>query len=67
MNCEKWLEILLQTEETVLCDDVRERALKNGFTRKELKTARKNLGVKTFHQTADGESTENWFWYLGVR
>ena len=41
MDCEKWLEKLLRTEGTILCDDVRIRALKNGFTRKELKSARK--------------------------
>ena len=63
---EKWLEKLLRTEGTILCDDVRIRALKNGFTRKELKSARKKLGVKTFHQTIDGKTSENWFWYLEV-
>lgn len=73
MDCEKWLEKLLRTEGTILCDDVRIRALKNGFTRKELKSARKELksarkklGVKTFHQTIDGKTSENWFWYLEV-
>lgn len=44
MDCEKWLEKLLRTEGTILCDDVRIRALKNGFTRKELKSARKKVG-----------------------
>ena len=29
MNCEKWLEILLQTEGTVLCDDVRDLPAKS--------------------------------------
>ena len=62
MDCEKWLEKLLRTEGTILCDDVRIRALKNGFTRKELKSARKKLGVKTL----DGKTSENWFWYLEV-
>lgn len=66
MDCEKWLEKLLRTEGTILCDDVRIRALKNEFTRKELKSARKKLGVKTFHQTIDGKTSENWFWYLEV-
>ena len=66
MDCEKWLEKLLRTEGTILCDDVRIRALKNGFTRKELKSAIKKLGVKTFHQTIDGKTSENWFWYLEV-
>lgn len=66
MDCRKWLEKLLWEEGTVLCDDVRERAEKNGFTRRDLKIARKELGVKTYHQTIDGKTTENWFWYLGV-
>ncbi len=46
MDCEKWLEKLLRTEGTILCDDVRIRALKNGFTRKELKSARKKIGCE---------------------
>ena len=35
-----------------------------GFTGAELKEARKNLGIKTFHQFDEDGASENWFWYL---
>lgn len=47
-------------------DDVREAAKKQGFKRSELKAARKELGVKTFHQFDEDGPTPNHFWYLEV-
>lgn len=64
-KCEVWLAIQLADGELHLCEDIREAAKKNGFTGKDLKAARKNLGVKTFHQFDEDGATPNWFWYLG--
>ncbi len=64
LECEKWLGSELRDGEFHLCEDIRERAKESGFTGAELKTARKNLGVKTFHQFDEDGATENWFWYL---
>lgn len=61
-GCEKWLNDFLKQYDIVLCDTVRDGANKMGFTRKQLKEARKALGVKTTH-LINGDS-ENWFWYL---
>lgn len=63
-KCEKWLYGELQRQGEVLCDDIRSAAKKKGFTRAELKSARKTLGVKTFHQFDGKSETQNWFWYL---
>jgi hypothetical protein len=52
----------LKAEEWTLCDIVRAEAKKSGFTRQELKEARKALGVKTFHQFDEVGATPNWFW-----
>ena len=66
-KCEKWLCGKLQGRSEVLCDDIRSAAKKEGFTRAELKAARKALNVKTFHQSDGGIETQNWFWYLEVQ
>lgn len=63
-KCEKWLYGNLHGQGEVLCDDIRSAAKQEGFTRADLKSARKALNVKTLHQF-DGEgATQNWFWYL---
>lgn len=64
MDCEKWLFELLADLDYHLCDDVREKAQKAGYTKKELKDARKSLCVKTYHQFDEEGATPNWFWYL---
>lgn len=63
--CEVWLREIFQDGESRLCNEIRATAKKAGYTRAELKEARKRLGIKTFHQFDDGGATENWFWYSG--
>lgn len=63
-DCKKWLLEKLKGEDWLLCDTVRAEARKEGFTRKQLKDARKALGVETFHQFDEDGATENWFWKL---
>lgn len=64
--CESWLKKQLEDGEIHLCDDVREAAKIAGYTRDQLKRARRLLGVKTFHQFDEDGQTRNWFWYLEV-
>lgn len=63
-DCTKWLLERLKGEECLLCDIVRVEARKEGFTRKQLKEARKFLNIETFHQFDEDGATENWFWIL---
>lgn len=63
-KCADWLKDFLCREGCVLCEIVRLHALKNGFGRKNLKAAKKKLGVKTYHQFDEDGATPNWFWYL---
>lgn len=63
-GCKNWLKKYLRAEGTVLCDAVREASLEKGFSKKELKSARKEVGVKTFHQFDEFGDTGNHFWYL---
>lgn len=62
-DCEKGLAEKLKPGELVLCDLLRAEARKEGFTRKQLKDARKALDVRTFHQFDEIGATPNWFWY----
>lgn len=65
MNCEEWLRQRLTGEEFLLCDHVREEAKQQGFSRKQLKEARKKIGVKTSNDWACWEDgAKNWYWYL---
>jgi hypothetical protein len=64
LDCEKWLRSELRDGELHLSENIREKAKESGFTGAELRTARKNLGAKTFHQFDEDGATENWFWYL---
>lgn len=61
--CKKWLLEYL-SRNTGLVDTVREEAKLKGFSKAVLKSARKELGVKTFHQFDEGGDTGNYFWYL---
>lgn len=63
-KCTDWLKDFLRREGCVLCEIVRLHALKNGFSRKNLKAAKKKLDVKTYHQFDEDGATPNWFWYL---
>lgn len=66
IDCKDWLANLLKDGECHLCDDVRDAAKKQGFKRSELKAARRELRVKTFHQFDEDGPTPNHFWYLEV-
>lgn len=64
-KCAEWLKAYLAPNMSEV-NATREDARKAGFTKAELKSARKELGVKTFHQydmTVE-PWVENWFWYL---
>lgn len=64
MDCKEWLRNKLKDHEIHLCDDIRQESKKAGYTKIELKEARRELGVKTFHQFDENGATTNWFWYL---
>lgn len=63
-TCMEWLRKFLRDEKCVLVDVVRDEAKARGYTRGELKEARRLLGVKTFHQFDEYGATPNYFWYL---
>ncbi|MBC5689754.1 hypothetical protein H8S37_12585 [Mediterraneibacter sp. NSJ-55] len=67
MDCKTWLREYLADGLLHLCDEVRQAAKKAGYSRGELKQARKKLDVKTFHQFDELGDTGNHFWYLEVR
>jgi hypothetical protein len=63
-KCEKWLKEYLGSK-SILCEVVRTEAKRKGFAAKELKDARKNLGVSTYHEfDRVGNATEEWYWSL---
>lgn len=64
MSCTEWLKEKLADGELHLCEWIREVAKQEGFTKSELKRARAELGVRTFHQFDEAGETPNWFWYL---
>ncbi len=64
ITCEKWLFVFLKSQGLTCCDYVRKKAFEQGFTRKELKQARKALGVKCWNDSVINGETLNWFWYL---
>jgi len=41
---------------------IKTQAMKAGFTKSEVRRAKKELGLKTWHQK--DESGENWFWRM---
>lgn len=61
--CKKWLREYLP-HNTGLVEAVREEAKLKGFSKAVLKSARNELGVKTFHQFDENGDTGNYFWYL---
>lgn len=64
-DCTVWLKRYLALGMSE-CSAVRADAFAAGFTKAELKAARKELGVKTWHQidTLEEPRIDNWFWYL---
>ena len=65
MGCEEWLLEVLKDGGPHLCDEIRTGARKAGYSRANPRRARKELGIKTFHQFDEDGETPNWFWYLG--
>lgn len=63
-QCSIWLKEQLSDGASHLSDEIREKAKEEGFSKRDLKNARKELGVKTFHQFDEDGETPNWFWYL---
>ena len=66
MDCMTWLTLCLSDRQIHLSEEIAEKARKAGYSRAELKKARRKLGVKTFHQFDEFGDTRNWFWYLEV-
>ncbi len=64
LDCKNWLEKFLLDNGAVLCETVRGAAVAQGYTKAELKSARKLLKVKTRHQFDEGGATQNWFWFI---
>lgn len=56
--CEKWLYMALAGKKSVPINIIRGEALKRGFTKRELKAARRSLGVRLY--TGD----DGYYWYL---
>jgi hypothetical protein len=63
-NCTKWLLDYLTEHGPVIVNQVREQANVMGFERNDLKSARKELNVKTFHQFEGKNETKIWYWFL---
>ena len=62
MDCEEWLYERLSDMDYHLCENIRNEAKKKGYTMRELKAARKKLGIRTFHQFDELGATPNWYW-----
>lgn len=63
-NCEIWLHAFLAKNPLTDYKDVMRAAKNEGFSRKEMKDARKSLGVKTYHRFVAGTDVKQWLWYL---
>ena len=59
-ECAKWLQKFLQGKGWVACEVVRAAAMKKGFTKGQLRAARKELGVSTDHDNRIGH--DEWYW-----
>ncbi|MEG2050911.1 MAG: hypothetical protein RR012_01275 [Oscillospiraceae bacterium] len=65
-SCSTWLKRYLIEKGATQTNVVSGEAIKQGFTRSELKEARKFLGVKCFNDSNEQEEkrAKNWFWYF---
>ena len=65
MNCVEWLRNYLSAGASEY-GGVKSTAKEKGFSKAELKEARKILNVKTWHQIDHDEVPyiDNWFWFL---
>lgn len=66
MSCKEWLKNYMSDGELHLSTEVAGKAKALGYSKSELREARKELGVKTFHQFDETGATDNWFWYREV-
>lgn len=63
--CRAWLSKLLADGEPHNVENIRAERKKAGFTKSEVSSAKKSLGVVSFNKTAlKAEVTQNWFWQL---
>lgn len=62
--CEEWLEEYLRENGTTLCEVVRGEATKLGYKKRDLKAARRKIGVQLYQQMDIDGPTGNYFWYL---
>ena len=64
VDCKTWLRKFVLEQQMPLVEGVKERAAELGYSKKELRRAKLELGIKTWHQFDEDGATENWFWYL---
>lgn len=64
--CEKWLKNELKNGVPMLTTSIAQKAKKQGFTRRDLKEARKTLGVisQRFPENTIAGVGEHWMWSL---
>jgi hypothetical protein len=64
-ECERWLAEILSKQRFINCEKVRQIAKTLNFSKSQLSTARKILGVTTVNDASlhDGKA-ENWFWLI---
>ncbi len=58
--CAQWLLDYLRKSGRANVKRIREEAERMGWKKKDLKEARKEIGVKTIHDQARDE----WYWYI---
>lgn len=63
-NCVEWLRWYLKGTHGVRCEEVRVMANSAGYTKGQLKDARKVLGVKTQSIFDRGDPLDIHYWYL---
>ena len=66
MDCEKWLAEFLSDGQLHNVDRIREARKEKGFTRAEVKAAKKKIDAKTFQAPPEGNEPPKFYWYLGI-
>ena len=64
VNCQEWLMSFLAERKEVLVDVIKAEAKAAGYTKKELKAAKKALRVKTVNDWEPTFGTSAWWWKL---
>lgn len=63
LNVFDWLRERLPPGTAAECDGIRKDAKAAGYTKRELKLARRALGVKTYHDYDEEDGlVQQWFW-----